>query len=93
MLGNDGLFIEFYNIFWLLFSDILINLFNEVFMKKEMFLFQRQVVIIFIEKQDKDRIYLENWRLIFLINVDVKIVFKVIVICIVKVLFEIIYSN
>ena len=55
--GNDGIPIEFYNTFWPLISDILIDSFNEAFMKKEMSPSQRQAVITLIEKQDKDRTY------------------------------------
>ena len=91
--GNDGIPIEFYNTFWPLLSDILIDSFNEAFMKKEMSPSQRQAVITLIEKQDKDRTYLENWRPISLTNVDAKIASKVIATRIVKVLPEIIHSN
>jgi len=51
----------------------------------------RQAVITLIEKQDKDRTYLENWRPISLTNV--KIVSKVIATRINKVLPQIIHSN
>ena len=71
--GNDGIPIEFYNTFWPLLSDILIDSCNEAFMKKEMSPSQRQAVITLIEKQDKDRTYVENWRPISLTNVDAKI--------------------
>ena len=54
---------------------------------------QRQAVITLIEKQDKDRTYLENWRPISLTNVDAKIASKGMVTRIVKVLPEIIHSN
>ena len=91
--GNDGIPIEFYNTFWPLISDILIDSFNEAFMKKEMSPSQRQVVITLIEKQDKDRTYLENWRPISLNNIDAKIASKVIATRIVKVLPDIIPSN
>ena len=90
---HTGLPIEFYNTFWPLLSDTLINSFNEAFMKKEMSPSQRQAVITLIEKQDKDRTYLENWRPISLTNVDAKIASKVIATRIVKVLPEIIHSN
>ena len=62
-------------------------------MKKEMSPSRRQAVITLIEKQDKDRTFLENWRPISLTNVDTKIASKVIAIRIVKVLPEIIHSN
>ena len=62
-------------------------------MKKEMSPSQRQAVITLIEKQDKDRTYLENWRPISSTNVDAKIASKVIATRIVKLLPEIIHSN
>ena len=91
--GNDGIPIEFYNAFWPLHSDILIDSFNEAFMKKGMSPSQRQAVITLIEKQDKDRKFLENWRPISLTNVGAKIASKVVATRIVKVLPEIIHSN
>ena len=91
--GNDGIPIEFCNTFWQLVSDILIDFFNEAFKKKEMSPSQRQAMIPLIEKQDKDRTFLENWRPISLTNVDAKIASKVIATRIVKVLPEIIHSN
>ena len=39
---------------------------------------QRKAVITLIEKQGKDRTLIENWRPISLINVDAKIISKVI---------------
>ena len=90
--GNDGIPIEFYNTFWPLLSDILIDSFNEAFKKKEMSPSQRQAVITLIEKQDKDRTFLENWRPISLTNVDAKIASKVIATRIVKVLPEISFT-
>ena len=62
-------------------------------MMKEMSPFQRQAVITLIEKRDKDRTYLENWRPISLTNVDAKIASKVKATRIVKFLPEIIHSN
>ena len=82
-----------YNTFWPSISDTLIDSSNEAFLKKEMSPSQRQAVTTLIEKQDKDRTYLENWKPISLTNVDAKIASKVIATRIVKVLPEIIHSN
>ena len=71
----------------------MIDSFNEAFKKKETSPSQRQAVITLIEKQDKDRTILENWRPISLTNVDAKIASKVIATRIVKVLPEIIHSS
>ena len=54
---------------------------------------QKQAVITLIEKKDKDRTFLENWRPISLINVDSKIASKVITMRIINVLPEIIHCN
>lgn len=46
-----------------------------------------------IDKKGKDKRMIKNWWLILLINVDIKIIFKVLVKCLEKVLFFIIYVN
>ena len=91
--GVDGIPIEFYKIFWPFIGEFLVASFNEAFDKKEMSSSQKQALITLIEKKDKDRNYLENWRPISLINVDAKIASKVIAARIIKVLPEIIHTN
>ena len=54
---------------------------------------QKQAVITLIEKKGKDRVFLENWRPISLVNVDAKIMSKVIASRIKNVLPEIIHHN
>ena len=55
---------------------------------------QSQAVITLIEKKEKDRNYLENWRPISLINVDTKILsMRVIATSITKTLPKIIHAN
>ena len=76
--GNDGIPIEFYKTFWPAIGKLLVESFNEAFNKKEMSASQRKAIITLIEKKDKDRCFLENWRPISLINVDSKIASKVI---------------
>ena len=48
------------------------------FDKGEMSCSQKHAVITLIEKKEKDRRFLENWRPISLVNVDAKIMSKVI---------------
>lgn len=91
--GNDGIPVEFYQKFWPLVSQLMVKSFNEAFDNKEMSISQKQAVIILLEKDGKDRCYLDNWRPISLLNVDSKIASKVIALRIIKILPEIIHSN
>ena len=54
---------------------------------------QKQATITLLEKSGNDRVLLENWRPIFLVNVDTKIVSKVIATRVKKVLPSIIHYN
>ena len=91
--GNDGIPIEFYKVFWPLISDPFLKCVNESFEKGEMSCSQKQAVITLIEKKGKDRSYIENWRPISLVNVDTKIMSKVIATRIKNVLPNIIHHN
>ena len=74
--GNDGLTVEFYKKFWPLLKE---PLFNSILYSKEhgfLSTSQRQAVIKLLEKKDKDKRYIENWRPISLLNVDTKIISK-----------------
>ena len=91
--GNDGIPIEFYKKFWSLISDPFICSANECFEKGEMSVSQKQAVITLIEKKGKDRSFLENWRPISLLNVDTKIMTKVLATRIKEVLPSTIHHN
>ena len=78
--GNDGLPVEFYGKFWEIISEPFVDCVNEIFTSGEMFRSQKQAVITLIEKKGKDRSLLENWRPISLVNVDAKIISKVLAI-------------
>ena len=90
---NDGIPIEFYGKFWSLISESYVRCANECFERDEMTHSQKQAVITLIEKKGKDRFLLENWRPISLVNVDAKIMSKVIASRIKNVLPYIIYHN
>ena len=63
-------------------------------MKKENWQTQKkQGIIRLIEKKNKDKRYLTNWRLIFLLNVDVKIASKAITLRLKKVLSDLISKD
>ena len=74
--GNDGLSVEFYKFFW---DDLKILLFESYeysisvgFLSAS----QKQAIIKLLEKRDKDKRYICNWRPISLLNVDTKIFSK-----------------
>lgn len=91
--GNDGLTIEFYKCFWTLLGSLLVNCLNYAHKYDELSSSQKQALIVLIEKKDKDRRQIKNWRPISLINVDVKIGTKAIAKRLEKVLPEIIHHN
>ena len=91
--GNDGIPIEFYKKLWPLISEPFVKCVNECFEKGEMSCSQKRAVITLIEKKGKDCTFLENWRPISLVNVDAKIMSKVIASRIKNVLPSIIHHN
>ena len=91
--GNDGLPIEFYKTCWNLINESFMECVKESFKYGEMSSSQRKAVINLIEKQGKDRTLIENCRPISLINVDAKIISKVIAVRVKNVLPNIIHHN
>ena len=71
--GNDGLSIEFYKYFWDDIKDLLFESFNYSISVGFLSTSQKQAIIKLIEKRDKDKWYIANWRPISLLNVDTKI--------------------
>ena len=74
--GNDGITRELYNFFWEDVGMLMYDSFMEAKVKKELSVSQRQAIIKLLEKMDKDRRFLKNWRPISLLNIDVKILNK-----------------
>ena len=91
--GNDGLTSEFYKSFWETISNDLIQCINDIKKFGSLTHSQKQAVITLIEKKGKDRLFLKNWRPISLLNVDYKIITKVLAIRLKQVLPEIIHSD
>ena len=72
--GNDGLTKELYCTFWNEIKNIFINSVRESKCFKALSTSQRQAIII--EKLNKDKRFVSNWRLISLLNVVQKLVSK-----------------
>ena len=90
---NDRIPIDFYKVFWPLISDPFLKWMKKSFEKGEMLCSQKQTVITSIEKKGKDHSYIENWHPISLVNVDAKVMSKVIATRIKNVLPNIIHHN
>ena len=76
--GEDGFTWEFYNCFFDLLGQDLVDCFNASYRAGEMSLSQRRGVITLIPKEDSDLSTLANWRPITLLNLDYKIASKII---------------
>ena len=74
--GTDGLVIEFYKFFWKQIKPYLIESYKYSLLKGELTVEQKRAIITLIPKKDKDRLFLNNWRPISLLNVDYKILTK-----------------
>ncbi|XP_044170625.1 uncharacterized protein LOC122954675 [Acropora millepora] len=71
--GNDGLSKEFYLFFWPEIGNLLVDSLNYSYDHGELSQSQKEAVITLIQKKDRDRRLIKNWRPISLVNVDVKI--------------------
>ena len=75
--GNDGITKEFYVAFYQFIDKYFIDSANYSFRVGEISPSQKQAVITLLEKKDKDKRLIKNWRPISLLNVDAKIISKV----------------
>ena len=76
--GDDGFTWEFYNYFFALLGQDLVNCFNYAYKKGEMSVSQRRGVITLVPKEVSNLLSLSNWRPITLLNLDYKFASKVI---------------
>ena len=74
--GNDGLTVEFYKFFWLDIKDLFYDSVCYSRRVGELSTSQKQAIIKLLEKINKDKRFIENWRPISLLNVDTKIIWK-----------------
>ena len=91
--GNDGLSKEFYLAFFDILCPNLLKCLNYAFEVGELSTSQRQAVITLIEKKGKDKRYIKNWRPISLLNVDAKILSKILASRVKKVISSLITSD
>ena len=68
--GNDGLTKEFYETFWTELKEIFVDSESEAKEKGILSTPQRQAIIKLIEKKDRDDKFIQKWRPISLLNVD-----------------------
>ena len=91
--GTDGLTAEFYLKFWELLGQELVDSLNHAFEIGELSISQKRGIITLIPKKDKNKVFLDNWRPISLLNTDYKIATKVIAARIAKVLPSLIHGD
>ena len=77
--GNNGITKEFCLAFFDIPGPKLLMSYNNAFCQGEPSTSQKQAVITLIEKKGRDKRYIKNWRPISLLNVDAKIIFKIMV--------------
>ena len=88
--GTDGLTTEFLKNFWPELKDLIVGSFNYAFASGSLSISQRRGIISLIPPKNKDKTILENLRPISLLNVDYKILTKVLATRLEKVLPKII---
>ena len=91
--GNDGLTNKFYLAFFDILGSRLLKCLNYAFSAGELPTSQRQAVITLIEKRGRDKRSIKNWRPISLLNVDAKIISKVLAHRVKKIISSLISSD
>ena len=91
--GNDGLPVEFYLVFFDLLGPLLTDCINQNYEEGNLTNSQRQAVVSLFEKPSKDNRLLKNWRPISLINVDAKVISKILATRLQHVLPNIVHQN
>ena len=75
--GNDGISKEFYQTFWNDLKNVFLPAIKKAYHTKKLSYSQYQAVIKLIEKKGRDKRFIKNWRPIYLLNVDTKLISKV----------------
>ena len=74
--GNDGLSKEFYEYFWDGVKKPFLSSIHKAFLNQGLSTSKKQAVIKMLEKKNKDKRFIKNWRLISLLITDMKIISK-----------------
>ena len=90
---NDGITKEFYIKFWDAVKELLCVSIQQSFIAGELTTSQKQAFIKLIEKKDRDKTFIKNWRLILLLNVDMKLISKVLASRLTSVISSIVNEN
>ena len=91
--GNDGLSKKFYETFWEEVKKPFMYAAQKSYNIKQLCVSQRQAVIKLVEKKERDKRFMKNWRPISLLNVDTKLISKVLAERLKNVLPDIISKN
>ena len=91
--GNDGFTKEFYAAFLGELGKLLVSVFNYAFEVGELSSSQKQAAITLIQKKDRDNMFIKNWIPFSLINVDIKIASKVLVVRLRNVIHKVIHYD
>ena len=91
--GNDEITKEFYEFFWDDIKNSLSDSIKKSFISGELSTSQKQAVIKLIEKRDRDKRLIKNWCPVSLLNIDTKLISKVVAIRLKKVLNNLISEN
>ena len=91
--GNDGITKEFYEFFWDDIKNLLSDSIKKSFISDVLSTSQKQAVIKLIEKKDRDKRLIKNWRPNSLLNIDTKLISKVIASRLKKILNNLISEN
>ena len=91
--GNDGITKELYIKLWDAVKEPLCASIQQSFIAGELSTSQKQAIIKLIEKKDRDKRFIKNWRPIWLLNVDIKLISKVLASCLKSVISSIVNEN
>ena len=76
--GSDGFTSEFFKFFWTDIKDLFFKAVKYYYEQKELGISQRLGLISLLPKKDKNPLLLRNWRPLSLLNVDYKLIAKVV---------------